>query len=390
VTKRILIMPSPVSSGSVGSITKTVGLAKLLKSMGVDVRFAIGGRLAQFVRAAGFIDIDCPVPIFSGEVRAIGNVIDFLSWAGLMEPEYITHTLEHELAAIRQFKPDVIFAHSRPTAAIAAAITQTPLASIASWPTHPAFEANRSHERQYCDTYNAILANNRIQPVEHVAELLFLRSNLKISPSLPELEPELSVVSEIHYTGYMLDLQKEPNWMPTWFEPWVKSPLIIVYLSVGALKPRIYYDILHDTFSGTEFKVLCASGFHYESKHRDHFDLNDNVQFIEYLPMQNVIERASAVIFHGGQDTMLTTLMHGVPTITFPGQHFERLYNATQLERLGLSRLLPIHSFRRSQIRRTLNDIIDGEEHRKSQEFARRFRLYEGTLHAAKLLTQLT
>jgi UDP:flavonoid glycosyltransferase YjiC (YdhE family) len=385
---RVLLLPSPVNSGSVGSVTKHIGLAKLLTQRGCQVCFGLGGKLGALVREHGFTVVDCPVPIYAGTTQKISNIVDFIQWTGLADPEYIAQAVKSEISIVRSFRPDIIFAQARPSAAIAAAATQIPLATIASWPMHPAFPANRSAIDRPLPVFNQQLQHYRLSEIQHTAELLFLRSTLKISPSLPELEPELQQVSDIHFVGYMLDLKKEQKRIPSWLDGWLCHPLILVYLSVGAISPQVYLRTLPEAFESLPFNVLCAGGFHFHLHNEDFAHHQGRVRFVDFVPIQNLIEKAELVIFHGGQDTMLMTLLHGLPSIVLPGQHFERAYNASQLERTGATRRLPVHAFRPRRLQQVVQEVWQGTYSVKSKELAGRLQGFKGAEQAIDLILE--
>lgn len=383
---KILLMPSPVSSGSVGTTTKALGLARLLKMRGCEVRFVIGGRLAELVARNEFMVEPYPVPTCARTTQPIQNIIDFIQWTGLADADFVEQAVDAEIAAIRSFRPDVIFAEARPSAAIAAAATHVPLATIASWPMHPCFPENQAVTEQPLAAFNRQLQRYKLPEVQHIAELLFLRSDLKISPSLPELEPELQTVPGIQFVGYMLDTSHAESQLPGWFRSWNTALLILVYLSVGAISPELYLRTLPNAFAGMPFQVLCACGFHFGLEEGALLPHQGNVRFVDYVPVETIIKDVQLVIFHGGQDTMLTTLLHGLPSITIPGQHFERKYNALQLERLGASRMLPVHAFRARRLRQVTEEVLQGNYANRSQALARRLESFGGTGQMIELL----
>ena len=52
--KKVLIMPSPPNSGSLGSTLKFIGLAQNLVEDGWETAFVLGGHVAQLVEAASY------------------------------------------------------------------------------------------------------------------------------------------------------------------------------------------------------------------------------------------------------------------------------------------------------------------------------------------------
>lgn len=112
-------------------MSKTLGIAKVLQSQGCTVSFVIGGKLADFVRANGFQVYDYPIPLPSGNSGDVRSAADYVEWTGMAESGFIRQAVEAELKAIQAFKPNAIFAESRPSASISAAVAQIPALMIA-------------------------------------------------------------------------------------------------------------------------------------------------------------------------------------------------------------------------------------------------------------------
>lgn len=381
---RVLLLPSPVSSGSIGTVVKALGIARSLRKRNVQVCFSIGGKLAHLIEKNGFSVLPSPLPQASPTIRPISNMIDVLTWTGLANENFIEAVVKAELRAIDEFKPDLIFAETRPSAAISAAVANVPLATVASWPMHPDFPGNYSDSEKDLEIYNRILKHYKLPAIRSATELLFLRSDIKISPSLPELEPDLQAVPGTQFVGYMLDTTFKAKDVPTWYFHWRRHPLIFIYLSVSAINPDIYLKTIPETFKDLPFDVLCACGFHYAIK--DLQDVVENVRFVDYIPVQAIIKDASLIIFHGGQDTLLMTLLHGLPSITFPGQHFERQYNAKQMAKQGATKLLPVYAFRQQRLRNVVTEVFQGSYKQESQRLSLRLQQYGGTEQGIDIL----
>lgn len=86
---------------------------------------------------------------------------------------------------------------------------------------------------------------------------------------------------------------------------------------------------------------------------------------------------------------MLTALTHGLPSLAFPGDHFERGYNSRQLARLGASRHLPIAEFRPSRLRKHVIEILTGTEREEARRLQRRLTTFRGLVQVAEFLEQL-
>lgn len=384
--KRVMLLPSPPSSGSIGSVTKCLGIAEQLEQKNCKVCFVIGGALKKFVEEKGYYAYDYPVPIPKKTMINIQSAVDFIDWTGMAEEVFSQAAVKAELEAIKDFKPDVIFAETRLSAAISAEITGVPTVMIASWPISPDFPQNRMHQGRLEGVYNQILEKYHLQGIENITELFYKRATVKIAPTIPELEPELDG-SEVQFVGYILDEADKKQKLPEWYDSWNYDKKIFVYLSVGALIPDLYMQVILETFKNSSFGVMCGCGFHYSIGSLS--SQYENIKFERYFPVASIMNDIQAVIFHGGQDTMLTTLLHGVPSLTIPGNHFEREYNATNLEKLGVSKKLSITSFRPTRLYNEVEKILSQPYLMKSAEIKKKMKQYNGTKECVRILYDL-
>ena len=356
MVKKVMLFPSPPSSGSVGSTIKCIGIAKLLQSKGVEVAFSIGGRLKAFIEDCGFMVYDYPVPKTNPKTGQINNAMDFIKWTGMGEGDFIQESIYSEIGAIEEFQPDIIFCETRLSASISSRVTNTLTIMVASWPLNPMFPGNDLDKYNLKEKYNRILNRYGLNSVDSVLELFYDFADIKVAPTIPELEPELRS-QNVHYLGLISDTA--PSELPLWYSKWIEKPQIFIYLSVGALQPELYFKIILETFRDSDFRVICGCGFHYKIKRIP--EGCENVRFVDYISIPAIIKDTSLIIFHGGQDMMLTTLANGIPSITIPGQHFERCYNSTNLELLGISKKIPLHAFRKNMLLEEISKLLKAD-----------------------------
>lgn len=387
LNKRVMILPSPPSSGSIGSVTKCIGIARVLVSKGCEVCFVMGDKLGEFINQNGFKVYSYPTPIPNGNITIINSTVDFVEWTGMADEDFVKSSISAELEAIQDFKPDVIFAEARPSAAISAQIANIPTVMIASWPCNPDHPANKSQSGRLVQVYNKYLKEYKLQEIENIIELFYMRSDVKLAPTIPELEPEMVDIEGINFVGYILDLDYDVCQLPSWYENWLELPQIFIYLSVGALDPQLYIDTITKTFENSSFRVICGCGFHYNLKALP--KSLPNIRFERYIPTSAIMKDTDLVVFHGGQDTMLTTLLYGLPSITIPGQHFERDYNATKLSETGASKKLPIQAFRPNRLKRVVEEVICGSYAKESKKLSDRLKSYGGTFQCADILMNI-
>jgi UDP:flavonoid glycosyltransferase YjiC (YdhE family) len=63
------------------------------------------------------------------------------------------------------------------------------------------------------------------------------------------------------------------------------------------------------------------------------------VQFRLYVSADALLPHCDWTICHGGQNTIIQSLLYGVPLLVFPGPIFERRFNARKLQQADAGRL---------------------------------------------------
>lgn len=117
--------------------------------------------------------------------------------------------------------------------------------------------------------------------------------------------------------------------------------------------------MMSEAFAGSSYKVYIASS--YLAK--------EDVGNIHIAPRWNfdeLLDEALLFINHGGQNSVVDGLIHGVPQIMIPGKVFERKYNAECIEKNNAGLLVPSKDFSSDVIRSYAERLISSELIRSS------------------------
>jgi len=167
---------------------------------------------------------------------------------------------------------------------------------------------------------NHFLHVNHLPPVESVLDL-YDWADQKIVPSSPELEPlsEANIV----YVGPFQNVKEPANPIP-----FMQRKRIVAYTGSGGISPKRLIPALSEAFPGTEHEIYLStkevSPFTKGAMHVD-----------SWFDFDKLLPEALVYIHHGGQNSVVSALLHGVPQIICPGKHYERRYNASSIERAG-------------------------------------------------------
>jgi rhamnosyltransferase subunit B len=79
---------------------------------------------------------------------------------------------------------------------------------------------------------------------------------------------------------------------------------------------------------------------------------------VDYAPFESLLERGCVMIHHGGVGTTSQGLRAGIPTLIVPFA-FDQPDNAAHAERLGTSRTLPRSKYKRDNVVRELDKLLN-------------------------------
>ena len=160
----------------------------------------------------------------------------------------------------------------------------------------------------------------------------------KIIPSIPELEGTDPGRSDVRYVGQLLgpiqpvsatDFQADPG-----------KRYVFVYVGTGSIPLDRLQDVLPHVFAPGGDRICLVGAQSIDSPYR-----LGAVQFRPYVPADAVLPHCDWTICHGGQNTIIQSLLHGVPLLVFPGPIFERRYNARKVEEAGVGLMGEVNEF---------------------------------------------
>lgn len=403
--KKILFTPGIASVEALGSITRLIALADEIKKRDKDctIMFRAAGREADYAESCGYKVIQGYKPKLHvqqffqekshGDVKggfehgkfSISCVSDVMRLKGLISKEYVQNTFREEMELVQSFKPDLIFGEFETVMPIVAKKMDIPYFCTGGTPNRKDFSCfgfSNKTEYGYEKNYNELLETLNLDTIENICELnQEYNSSRVFIPSIPELE-DLNDSSKYIYLGSVTP----KNFIKSDFRFEKKRPLIYVYLSAGEIKPDIYEKIILDTFWGTEFDVIVTAGGNPRFKTSMSSD-TDNVHFMDMVPADKVIEMTDIAIHHGGQNTTVQCIENEVPSISFPGKHFERYYNSEKAFQIGCGINADIKDFNKEFLLKTCREIIKDDTIKQNlKKYSDKIKSYGGAAKAADFI----
>lgn len=348
---RVMIAPMAAMAETSGPFSRAAALCGKLIEKGHEVALCAAKDI-NYRKIPKVKNYEAPIPSPFGTPRAVGGGLlkiaqslglqqkkevksfeQVLHFVGATSGRFFGEDVDCIRNAIRDFKPDVVYAEFRVAAIVAAKLEKIPAATGYSFPVQKSY----AKSPEYSKGVKKFLRENDLPPIESVLDV-FDWADLKIVPSSYELEP--------------IDDEKAVFTGP-FFLPYIESPKeekknILAYVGVGTLSPKTVVNSLKEAFNDTDYQVYIASEQIEPFQER-------NIHVDKRFDFNKLMPEAAAYINHGGQNSVMTGLIYGVPQILCPGNVFERRYNAASVVHLKAGAYLEASKFNAENIKSMIN-----------------------------------
>jgi len=373
-----------------GPLTDCLAIANELRRT-CEIAFVCKDEFADFVRQAEYTQYPIVSPPAPREVDS-EFYSDFPYFQGLGDEQLVRQMIAQEKEAILDFRPKAVFSWLQFTTPIVASQLGVPLASKANLPEHPKFVppvfAVPLQPSKVTPIFNKLLIEYSLPVVHSIWELSFLRSDLKLAPTVPEFEPHLEEIPNLYYVGHLVysgfELAEEPEWLSKWDE---SRPTVFVYLSAKQFRTQDYTEAIAKQFEGLEFQVVVALGAHVPVEQVP--DSSQNIRFEQLVPAHVMLSKSDVFISTGTRGSTWNALLHGVSMVLFPGVDVEMGLNAYNIERHGAGVRLPDEAFFTRQLVDAVRRVKGSDYRKRALALGDRLRSFGGPARAAELIKEL-
>lgn len=267
--------------------------------------------------------------------KKVNSFEQVLHFVGAITYRHFSEDVSCIRKAIRDFKPDVVYAEFRISAIVASKLENIKVVTGFSYPAAKSFASNP----EYSTGVKRFIQENKLPPIESALDI-FNWADLKIVPSSYELEPIND--ENVVFTG-------------PFFVPNIKSEdhnknKIIAYMGNGTISPNEVIYTLTQAFEQTNFQIYIATE-QVKPYRKNNITVDKRFDFSKLMP------EAIAYINHGGQNSIMTGLIYGIPQIVCPGNVFERRYNAASIANLKSGIILETNDFNSEKIKNIINEF---------------------------------
>ncbi|PWT86907.1 MAG: MGT family glycosyltransferase [Acidobacteria bacterium] len=167
--------------------------------------------------------------------------------------------------------------------------------------------------------------------------------------------PNEKTGSHFHYTGPFVDGAGRREISFPW--PRLDPARPLVFVSMGTLQNGIEWVFREVAKACAEVPVQTVISLGGGLSREVFKDLPGDPIVVNYAPQLELLRRAALTIFHGGLNTALECLVHGVPMIAVPIT-FDQPGVAARLVRAGAGRMIPMGDLTAETLRAEILEVL--------------------------------
>lgn len=162
----------------------------------------------------------------------------------------------------------------------------------------------------------------------------------------------------------------------------------LVYASLGSVQntKADLFRAIAAACEGLDMQLLIAHGGGISTEDAKSFPGSPLV--MEYVPQVEVLARASLTITHGGLNTVLDSLTHGVPLVAIPIT-FEQPGTGARIRETGVGEVLPLKRFSVKRLRKAIQRVLTEDSYaQNARRIQQSIRESGGVQRAADIIEQ--
>jgi UDP-N-acetylglucosamine:LPS N-acetylglucosamine transferase len=276
---------------------------------------------------------------------------------GVAKPGYFKADVAVLRKAIRAFRPDLVYSEFRLPAIIAARLEGVRCAATVSYPTQSAYAASPELSKGV-RTWLATLGFNLDSLLD-----IFDLAQLRFVPSIPELEPfSATESSRLVFTGPFVGTNKGRKPLSdASSQDAAQRDLILVYMGNGSISKRRLVKTMREALPNDRTQVYIAIPGQQST-------CIGNIHIASHHDFDTMLDQALCFVNHGGQNSVMSALLHGVPQLICPGHVFERRYNADSAADAGTALAIEARDFNSTNVRAAIDRLIHDGSYRQNAQ----------------------
>jgi len=310
--------------------------------------------------------------------KTVNSFDQVLLFTGNLDYDYLKKSVESLRKAIKDFNPDIVYSEFNISAIIAAKAEGKKLFTTVSYPTQHRY----AHNAKLAGGLNRLIKELGLKPVESALQL-FDWADQCFCPSIKELEPIEK--EDVIFCGALNKVdsksEKEEN-SENQQQNTKNINKILVYMGNGTISASKMEKEIKKAFGDTEYDVYIASQYLAEQT-------DGNIHIAKRWDFNELLDESVLFINHGGQNSIMDGLLHGVPQLVVPGKVFERRYNAESLVNNNAGAIISHTEFKGTFIRSKAESLIQSEKvHENAKKLGKKLELQGGIDNIIQCINQ--
>ena len=280
--------------------------------------------------------------------KTVNSFDQVLRFTGNLDYKYLKKSVESVRNAIQEYNPDIVYSEFNISAIVAAKKVGIPLYTTVSYPTQHEY----AHDSRLTGGLNHLLDKMRL-PRVYSALQLFDWADKRFCPSIRELEPIEELKGEEDSICYCGTFKAADDISSRKIDVSSRDK-ILVYMGNGTVSVTKTLSVIQAAFAGSKYEVYLATSYLPE-------ETIDNIHIAPRWDFSKLLDEALVYINHGGQNSIVDGLLHGVPQIMVPGKVFERKYNAESVADADAGIVIDFRDFDAAHIKEAFEKITSSD-----------------------------
>jgi UDP:flavonoid glycosyltransferase YjiC (YdhE family) len=173
--------------------------------------------------------------------------------------------------------------------------------------------------------------------------------------------------------------------LPEWFHSLPPQPTVYATLGTTFNQAPATFQAVADAFSGEKLNLIMTLG---RANDPAQFQPDaPNIKIARYIPQTLLLPHCAAIIFHGGYNSLLSALWHGLPMVIIPQGGGDQLITAHRCAEVGLGIMVEETPPTAEAVRSAVKTVLEQPDYRlRAQQFQQEIKALPPLSEAVKRL----
>lgn len=178
--------------------------------------------------------------------------------------------------------------------------------------------------------------------------------------------PDLPRPAVAHAFSAPLFDRSQPGGLPAWVEDLPNRPTVYATLGTALNHAPATFRAFINALAGEDLDLIITTGPGMDPRQFD--PLPENIHVEQYIPQTLLLPRCQAVIAHGGYNTLLSALWHGLPLVVNPLTAADQPVNGRRCAEVGAGVLVEGQPPDPEELRRAVVTVLTEPSYRNQAQ----------------------